>query len=165
MVARPEVGRARPSRARMVVDLPAPFGPRNPVTRPGASWNVRSSTAVMVRYRLVSASTAMVLMTVPPEDVVRRTGSTLGSAATFGIGRRGALACATAAYEIHRGMYAPGVVRSASRGDKPGLVGGDDELRPVTQAEFGQDPADMGLGGCRAQYQPAGDLGVGQTLR
>src|SRR6266480_6815440 len=67
MVARPQVGRARPSRTRMVVDFPAPFGPRNPVIRPGARSNVRSSTAVMVRYRLVSASTAMVLMTVPPE--------------------------------------------------------------------------------------------------
>src|SRR2546430_3118652 len=70
MVARPEVGRARPSRTRIVVDFPAPFGPRNPVIRPGASRNVRSLTAVMVPYRLVSASTAMVLITVPPEDVV-----------------------------------------------------------------------------------------------
>ena len=52
----------------MVVDFPAPFGPRNPVIRPGASRNVRSSTAVTVPYRLVSASTAMVLMTVPPEE-------------------------------------------------------------------------------------------------
>src|SRR5689334_23730992 len=67
MVARPEVGRARPSRTRMVVDFPAPFGPRNPVIRPGASRNVRSSTAVMAPYRLVSASTALVLMTDPPE--------------------------------------------------------------------------------------------------
>src|SRR6266536_1035278 len=67
MVARPEVGRARPSRTRMVVDFPAPFGPRNPVTRPGASRTVRSSTAVTVPYRLVSASMAMVLMAAPPE--------------------------------------------------------------------------------------------------
>jgi hypothetical protein len=51
----------------MVVDFPAPFWPRNPVMRPGASWKVRSSTAVTVRYRLVSASTAMVLMAAPPE--------------------------------------------------------------------------------------------------
>src|SRR5215467_14400553 len=70
MVARPESGRARPTSSRMVVDFPAPFGPRNPVIRPGTRSKVRSSTAVTVPYRLVSASTAMVVMTVPPELVV-----------------------------------------------------------------------------------------------
>jgi hypothetical protein len=30
----------------MVVDLPAPFGPRNPVTVPGATVNETESTAV-----------------------------------------------------------------------------------------------------------------------
>src|SRR5689334_5724374 len=70
MVARPEVGRARPSRTRMVVDLPAPFGPRNPVIRPGATRKVRSSTAVTAPYRLVSASTAMVLMSAPKSEGV-----------------------------------------------------------------------------------------------
>jgi hypothetical protein len=29
----------------MVVDLPAPFGPRNPVTRPGRTVKLRPSTA------------------------------------------------------------------------------------------------------------------------
>jgi len=66
MVARPESGVARPSSSRMVVDFPAPFGPRNPVMRPGASSKDRSLTAVTVPYRLVSASTAMVLIAVPP---------------------------------------------------------------------------------------------------
>jgi hypothetical protein len=32
----------------MVVDLPAPFGPRKPVTVPGWIVKVRSSTAVVV---------------------------------------------------------------------------------------------------------------------
>ncbi len=31
---------------RMVVDLPAPLGPRKPVTTPGTTSNDRSSTAV-----------------------------------------------------------------------------------------------------------------------
>jgi hypothetical protein len=31
--------------ARIVVDFPAPFGPRNPVTMLGATVNERSSTA------------------------------------------------------------------------------------------------------------------------
>src|SRR5437660_12286140 len=110
MVARPEVGAARPSSSRMVVDFPAPFGPRNPVIRPGASSKDRSLTALTVPYRLVSASTAMVLMAVPPEvvNVVRWTRPTLGGAAARGAGRGDALARTTAAYGLLRGMYAGG---------------------------------------------------------
>src|SRR2546428_430601 len=62
-------------------------------------------------------------------------------------------------------MYADGRSRSAAGGDQPGLVGGDDQLGPVPQAQLGQDPADVGLGGRRAHHQPAGDLGVGQPPR
>ena len=40
----------------MVVDLPDPFGPRNPVTRPGSTTNERSSTTVRLPYRLVTCS-------------------------------------------------------------------------------------------------------------
>src|ERR1700751_2794091 len=102
MVARPEVGAARPSSSRMVVDFPAPFGPRNPVMRPGASSKDRSLTAVTVRYRLVSASTAMVLMAVPPEvvTVVRWTCLTLGGADPRDIGRQDALPRTAAVYRI-----------------------------------------------------------------
>src|SRR5262245_9413448 len=32
-------------RTRMVVDLPAPFGPRNPTSSPGATWKWMWSTA------------------------------------------------------------------------------------------------------------------------
>ena len=32
---------------RIVVDFPAPFGPRKPVTWPGRAWNVAWSTAVL----------------------------------------------------------------------------------------------------------------------
>ncbi len=32
---------------RMVVDFPAPFGPRNPVTKPGAMVKLMLSTAVL----------------------------------------------------------------------------------------------------------------------
>src|SRR5215831_1288971 len=153
MVARPEVGLARPSSSRMVVDFPAPFGPRNPVIRPGASSKVRSLTAVTVPYRLVSASTAMVLMAVPPEvvvHVVKWTRFTVGGAAARGAGRQDALSRTTAGHGIRRGMYADGGFRSAAGGDHPGLVRGDHQLGAVTQAELGQDPADMGLGGGRA---------------
>jgi hypothetical protein len=38
----------------MVVDLPAPFGPRKPVTMPGLTVNDRSSTASLWPYRFDS---------------------------------------------------------------------------------------------------------------
>jgi hypothetical protein len=44
-VTDPAVGRSSPRIIRMVVVLPAPFGPRKPVTRPGRTVNDRSSTA------------------------------------------------------------------------------------------------------------------------
>jgi hypothetical protein len=40
----------------MVVDLPAPLGPRKPVTRPDRAVNVMSSTAVNPPYDFVSDS-------------------------------------------------------------------------------------------------------------
>ena len=44
----PELGVSRPRIMRMVVDLPAPFGPRNPVTRPGRTAKEASSTATVL---------------------------------------------------------------------------------------------------------------------
>ena len=43
----------------MVVNLPAPFGPGKPVTRPGAAVKVTSFTAVAGPYCLVSLSTGV----------------------------------------------------------------------------------------------------------
>src|SRR5260221_12806148 len=53
MVARPADGGVSPVSMRNVVDLPAPFGPRKPVTVPG--WQVKemSSTALKWPYRLL----------------------------------------------------------------------------------------------------------------
>src|SRR6187200_2969516 len=59
MVAEPDVGAVRPTMTRMVVDLPAPFGPRNPVTRPGWAVKVTPSTARRPPYVLVSAVTSI----------------------------------------------------------------------------------------------------------
>jgi len=39
------VGRVRPTIMRIVVDLPEPFGPTKPVTRPGWTEKLRLSTA------------------------------------------------------------------------------------------------------------------------
>lgn len=44
--ASPESGRSSPTVIRMVVDLPAPFGPRNPVTVPVSMTEVRPLTTV-----------------------------------------------------------------------------------------------------------------------
>ena len=44
---------------RIVVDLPAPFGPRKPVTRPGSATKDTSSTAVKPPYVLVTPSTVI----------------------------------------------------------------------------------------------------------
>ena len=45
-VAVPAVGRVSPQIMRIVVDLPAPLGPRKPVTVPGSHRNDTSATAV-----------------------------------------------------------------------------------------------------------------------
>jgi hypothetical protein len=57
MVTRPLVGGVSPTMTRMVVVLPAPFGPRNPVTVPGWQTKLTLSTAVKSPYFLVSPST------------------------------------------------------------------------------------------------------------
>src|SRR5690606_31231397 len=57
--ARPLVARARPSTTRSVVVLPAPLGPRNPVTVPSRTEKLRSSIAVTAPKRLVRLSTSI----------------------------------------------------------------------------------------------------------
>src|SRR5580700_7926567 len=58
----------------MVVVLPAPFGPRMPVTAPGAALSVSPSTAVVWPYRLTSPpiSTAGTCGTVLTDASLRR---------------------------------------------------------------------------------------------
>ena len=57
MVALPEVAGVSPTMTRMVVVLPAPLGPRKPVTVPGWQTKLMLSTAVNVPYFRVSPST------------------------------------------------------------------------------------------------------------
>jgi hypothetical protein len=45
-VTLPSVGRSSPTIMRIVVDFPAPFGPRKPVTWPGGTVKLMSLTAV-----------------------------------------------------------------------------------------------------------------------
>src|SRR5262249_53830887 len=64
-VTEPLVGSSRPRIIRIVVDFPAPFGPRKPVTVPGRTVNVRSETAVVVPYRFVRSWISIMTTTVP----------------------------------------------------------------------------------------------------
>src|SRR5689334_4222122 len=59
MVIRPLVGLSRPAMMRMVVVLPAPFGPRKPWISPGATERLTPSTAVKDPYLLTRVSTAI----------------------------------------------------------------------------------------------------------
>src|SRR6266487_847642 len=59
MVAVPLVGVTRASRQRRVVVLPAPLGPRKPVTVPGSTSKLRSSTARTLPKNLVRFETTM----------------------------------------------------------------------------------------------------------
>ena len=59
MSVRPAVGRAIPTIALSAVVLPAPFGPRKPVTEPGRTLNDSSSTATSSPYRFVRPSTVI----------------------------------------------------------------------------------------------------------
>ncbi len=58
IVAVPAVGATSPSSVRRVVVLPAPFGPRKPVTRPGRTVKDRSDTAVTCPNRFVRPRTS-----------------------------------------------------------------------------------------------------------
>src|SRR5579862_4081423 len=55
-VARPDVGASSPHMIRMVVDFPAPFGPRNPKISPRATSIETLSTATKSPKRLTSFS-------------------------------------------------------------------------------------------------------------
>src|SRR6516165_5283076 len=55
-VARPDVGARSPQRMRIVVDLPAPLGPRNPKISPGATSRETRSTAMKSPKRLTRFS-------------------------------------------------------------------------------------------------------------
>jgi hypothetical protein len=59
-VAVPPVAGIRPVIIRIVVVLPAPFGPRKPVTVPGSSSNDTWSTTVRSPYFLVSPLTVII---------------------------------------------------------------------------------------------------------
>src|SRR3954447_20329231 len=62
MVALPAVGGRKQVNTRIVVVLPAPFGPRKPTIWPFSTSNEISSTATVRAYRLVRPSTLIILI-------------------------------------------------------------------------------------------------------
>src|SRR5690606_17144504 len=73
MVAVPDVGRSSPRINRIVVVLPAPLGPRNPVTTPGSTVQVRSSTARVRPNTLVNAVNSIIAAIMTPRPAGHRT--------------------------------------------------------------------------------------------
>src|SRR6266545_8043873 len=77
---------------RIVVDLPAPLGPRNPVTLPGRTRNVRSSTATVAPYRLRTPVTVISMVVSPFVGTHRASAAdspgTSAAIAVFAIPRR-----------------------------------------------------------------------------
>src|SRR6478752_6772025 len=61
-VAVPALGGRKQVSMRMVVVLPAPFGPRNPTIWPFSTENEMRSTAVVRAYRLVSSETLIIVI-------------------------------------------------------------------------------------------------------
>src|SRR3546814_14667176 len=60
MRASPAVGRRKPMIIFIVVDLPAPFGPRNPSTSPRATVSDTRSTALMEPNDFVSSRVTII---------------------------------------------------------------------------------------------------------
>src|SRR3954453_6192699 len=73
--AAPAVGRRRPSSILIVVDLPAPLGPRNPKIWPGGTVSESWSTARVAENRLLNPSArraGTASMTLPSQPALRR---------------------------------------------------------------------------------------------
>src|SRR5215469_9114119 len=79
---RPAEGSSRPAIIRIVVDLPAPFGPRKPVTTPGRTTKSSPLTASFAPYRLLRFSTSIIACSLPSVTPV-----TPGTPPTLGITR------------------------------------------------------------------------------
>src|SRR5664279_49911 len=72
MSAWPLVGLSNPRIIRIVVDFPAPLGPRKPVTAPGATVNDRSSTAWVLPKCLVNPMASIIVVCPFPTSLRHR---------------------------------------------------------------------------------------------
>src|SRR3954451_17693950 len=116
MVAVPEVGRASPSSMRRVVVLPAPLGPRKPVTLPLRMSALRSSTAITSPYFLVRPLRAISVMA-----------SKLRIVSSCVVGLRSEPDRTPVCPRLHPQMYVSGVARY----DQATLVGEHHQLSAI----------------------------------
>ena len=108
---------------RIVVDFPAPFGPRKPVTVPGRTVNVRSETAVVGPYCLVSSWISIMTTTVPNGRL-----PVIGAPSLPGLGKtppvrqeRPIVACRK---PLYRDLMTWRAIKNALAGLLAGLAGG-----------------------------------------
>src|SRR5580693_4233636 len=103
---------------RIVVDLPAPFGPTKPVTCPGRTVNVMPSSACAGPNRLRSPATSIVA------SMVRKTRDRAGRRSS----RRGAVLSVVLPGDVPRRVYPlRGMAGIPCPGDAAGLGCGDNE--------------------------------------
>src|SRR6185436_5382661 len=120
IVIAPDVGLSSPAIMRMVVVLPAPFGPRKPWISPGATSSDTPSTAVKLPYRLTTLSTLIMAKA--------RSGARLGPAGPPG--------GAVARGQVDRDRLRRGVAAHQHRrgaGKHPDLQ--DADLRPAEEPQ------------------------------
>jgi hypothetical protein len=190
MRAVPEVGAMNPASMRIVVDLPAPLGPRKPTTSPCITWKLTPSTAVKLPKRFVSPSISMNAVTCSlPASAFSRGGAACLSCLEVGGRRRpceeaqeeagGAAALAgeariafqqglrVAVGDLHQGALAEGgrrFVLAAQAEAELRLAGlaGAERLAAAAQAEvlLGDDEAVLGV----AQDEQALLLALGQVF-
>src|SRR2546423_13128053 len=122
-VTEPLVGSSRPRIMRIVVDFPAPFGPRKPVTVPGRTANVRSETAVVDPCRLVSSWISIMKSTLPNGRV-----PVIGAPSPSGLGKpppvRRERAIVAGQKPSYRDLMTWRAVRNALAGLLAGVAGG-----------------------------------------
>src|SRR5436309_2181913 len=114
---RPAVGLSSPAMIRIVVVLPAPFGPRKPWISPGATSRLTPSTAVKAPYFLTRFSTRIITLPRRPRPAAP------------------ALAIPARERDVHRPHIGRGPADEHGRGAGRDLEVEDPEPRPADHGE------------------------------
>lgn len=116
-----------------MLDLPAPFGPRNPVTRPAAALKVTESTATFAPYRFVTSRISIMPVL-----------ASAGKSSSYGAASR-------------RGCVSSESRPSAGIVQQPRLVRAHRELGAVGDVELAEQPLQVCPDRGQAQVQLVGD--------
>src|SRR6185437_2561705 len=138
-------------------------------TSPPSSSQGRSSPPVCAPCSLGSNTMGGPLTSPPCTIATRRSAGTTTrpGCAPSTVGWRNCAPASTPARDRPASICEAAVCRRLLRlvagGDQPALVGDRHEPGAVVAVELAQDVADVGLGGQRADHEPAGDLLVGEA--